>query len=66
MFAARCELETIKYRDDYLSSWRQTDFTLKNGVLRANVTEERCENPRGPGTSGFAGMLDGMEEEIEG
>jgi hypothetical protein len=46
-FAAKCEMASIKYRDNYLSSWRKVDFTLKNGVSRANVTEERCPNPKG-------------------
>ena len=55
LFAAKCELASIKYRDNYRSSWRNVDFNLKNGVLRANVTDERCMNPRGPGVSGFKG-----------
>ena len=55
-FVARCELSSIMYRDNYLSSWRKVDFTLKSGVLRANVTEERCPNPRGPDVSGFADL----------
>jgi hypothetical protein len=46
-FVAKCEFESIKYRDNYRSSWRQVEMVLKNGVSRANVTEERCENPRG-------------------
>ena len=46
-FVAKCEFESIKWRDNFRSSWRKVDFTLKNGVSRANVTEERCPNPRG-------------------
>jgi hypothetical protein len=46
-FVAKCEFESIKWRDNYLSSWRKVDFVMKNGVSRANVTEERCPNPRG-------------------
>lgn len=46
-FVAKCEFESIKYRDNYRSSWRKVDFTLRNGVSRANVTDERCPNPRG-------------------
>ncbi len=46
-FVARCEMAIIKYRDNYRSSWRQVDFTLKNGVSRANVTDVRCPNPKG-------------------
>lgn len=45
-FVAKCEFQSIKYRDNYRSSWRKVDFTLRNGVSRANVTEERCPNPR--------------------
>jgi hypothetical protein len=46
-FAARCEFQAIKYRDNWRSSWRKVDFHLSNGVSRANVTEERCTNPKG-------------------
>lgn len=46
-FVAKCEWESIKWRDNFRSSWRKVDFRLKNGVSRANVTEERCPNPRG-------------------
>ena len=46
-FVARCEFASIKYRPNYRSSWRKVDFTLKNGVSRANVTDEHCPNPRG-------------------
>ena len=57
-FAAKCQLAFIHSRDDYLSSWRKVDFTLKNGVSHANVTEERCPNardsrPPGEALSGF-------------
>lgn len=45
-FAARCEMTSITDQDDVASSWRQVDFTLKSGVLRANVTDERCPNAR--------------------
>lgn len=55
-FVAKCEYVSIKYRDNLLSSWRQVDFTLRNGVLRANVTKERCPNARGAWTSGFADL----------
>lgn len=51
-FAAKCEIASIKYHDNLHSSWRMVDFTLRNGVLRANVTDERCPNPR-PAISGF-------------
>ena len=60
-FVAKCEFESIKYRDNYLSSWRQVDFTLRNGVLRANVTGERCPNPRGSWTSGFDDLFFALE-----
>lgn len=46
-FVAKCEFESIAYRDNYRSSWRKVDFVLKNGVSRVNVTEERCPNARG-------------------
>jgi hypothetical protein len=42
------------------SSWRQVDFTLKNGVLRSNVTEERCPNPRAP-ISGYSDIFFALE-----
>lgn len=46
-FVAKCQFESTKYRDNYRSSWRKVEFTLKKGISRANVTEERCPNPRG-------------------
>jgi hypothetical protein len=46
-FAAKCKMASIKYRDNYRSAWRKVDFTMKSGVSWANVTEERCPNPRG-------------------
>ncbi|KAK5172184.1 uncharacterized protein LTR77_003822 [Saxophila tyrrhenica] len=57
-FAARCEMTQIKYQDNLGSSWRQVDFTLNAGVLRANVTEERCPNGRSAGGEGFSGFKD--------
>lgn len=60
-FVAKCKFASIKYRDNYLSSWRKVDFTLKNGVASANVTEERCPNPRGSGTSGFDDLYYALE-----
>ena len=57
LFAAKCELATLQTANNNLASWRQVDFTLQNGILRANVTDERCPNPRGPaigaGSFGF-------------
>lgn len=47
LFAAKCEMTSIKYRDNYASSWRKVDFVLRNGASHANVTDERCPNPRG-------------------
>ena len=52
-FVAKCEFESIKWRDNYRSSWRKVDFVMKNGVSRANVTEERCPNPRGKNLDHF-------------
>ncbi|KAK5162737.1 uncharacterized protein LTR77_011220 [Saxophila tyrrhenica] len=60
-FVAKCEFESIKYRDNYRSSWRKVDFVLKNGVSRANVTEERCPNLRGDWTSGFDDLYFDLE-----
>jgi hypothetical protein len=52
-FVAKCELSHIAHLNSSYSSWRQVDFTLKNGVLKANITEELCPSPRGPNVSGF-------------
>lgn len=53
-FVARCTLDFIQFQDNYHSSWRNVDFTLHNGVLSANVTDERCSNARGEDAgSGF-------------
>ncbi|KAK5169912.1 uncharacterized protein LTR77_005890 [Saxophila tyrrhenica] len=65
-FVAKCEFASIKYQDDIYSSWRQVGFTLKNGVLRANVTDERCANARMPTpqsspVSGFADLYFTLE-----
>lgn len=46
-FAAKCEMTSIKYRDNYKSRWRQVDFILQNGVSRVNVTDTSCPNPKG-------------------
>jgi hypothetical protein len=54
-FAARCEFQSIKYRPDWRSSWRKVVFTLSNGVSRANVTEERCPNPKGLSHTAWSG-----------
>ena len=44
----------IKDQDNLGSSWKQVEFTLNSGVLRANVTDERCPNARADhGWSGF-------------
>lgn len=51
-FVATCSIDFIQFHDNLHSSWQKVDFTLKNGVLRANVTDEGCPNPRAP-TSGF-------------
>ena len=59
-FAARCRLTSIKDHDNLASSWRQVDFTLRSGVLRANVTDERCPNARsanGQALSGFTDLI---------
>lgn len=58
-FVAKCEFATIMEEGQH-SSWRQVDFTLKNGVLRSNVTEERCPNPRAP-ASGFSDLFFTLE-----
>jgi hypothetical protein len=34
------------------------DFTLRNGVLRANVTDERCPNARAPNGQRLSGFTD--------
>lgn len=60
-FVAKCEFASIKYQDNVYSSWREVAFTLRNGVLRANVTDERCPNPRGPDVSGFADLYFTLE-----
>ena len=52
-FVAKCELSHIMHQQDKYSSWRQVDFTLKSGVLKAHVTEERCPNPKGEHVAGF-------------
>lgn len=57
-FAARCKLTAIKHEDGLASSWRQVDFTLNSGVLRANVTDERCPNARAPSNQSFSGFTD--------
>lgn len=59
-FAARCNITSIQHEDNLASSWRQVDFTLNSGVLRANVTEERCPNARakeGQNLSGFTDLM---------
>ena len=62
-FVAKCEIASIKFRTDNLhSSWRKVDFTLKGGVLRANVTEELCPNARADlGFSGFGDLYFDLE-----
>lgn len=63
-FAARCKMRQIEDEDNLASSWRQVDFTLMNGVLRANITEERCPNARarnGQEPSGFADLTYALE-----
>ena len=57
-FAARCKMSSIMDEDNPGSSWRQVDFTLKSGVLRANVTDERCPNARAPLGKGWSGFGD--------
>ena len=57
-FAARCKLTSIKDQDNVASSWRQVDFTLNSGVLRANVTDERCPNARSVGGKDMSGFTD--------
>jgi hypothetical protein len=32
-FVAKCEWESIKWRDNFRSSWRKVDFTFKNGKI---------------------------------
>jgi hypothetical protein len=59
VFAAKCEFASIGEEGTY-SSWRQVDFTLKNGIMSANVTEERCPNPRAP-LSGFGDLWFALE-----
>ena len=59
VFAAKCEFASIPEAGTY-SSWRQVDFTLKNGIMNANVTEEHCPNPRAP-LSGFGDLWFALE-----
>ena len=56
-FVAKCEWESIKWRDNFRSSWRKVDFVMTNGVSRVNVTEERCPNPRGKSRLTTAGNM---------
>ena len=60
-FVAKCEVLSIMYRDNYLSSWRKVNFVYSNGISRANVTEERCPNARGSYTSGFRDLYFDIE-----
>lgn len=60
-FAAKCEIISIMHRDNFLSSWRKVNFVYKNGVSRANVTEERCPNAREEYTSGFRDLYFDIE-----
>ena len=60
-FAAKCEIPSIVTESSGHSSWRQVDFTLKSGLLKANVTEERCPNPRGPYRSGYGDLYIALE-----
>jgi hypothetical protein len=60
-FVAKCVFPSFRFEDDLYSSWRQVDFTLRNGILNANVTEKRCPNPRGPDVSGFADLYFALE-----
>jgi hypothetical protein len=57
-FAARCKITQIMDQDNLASSWRQVDFTLHNGVLRANVTDERCPNARAINGTAYSGFMD--------
>jgi hypothetical protein len=59
-YAARCKTTSIMQNDNVGSSWRQVDFTLESGVLRANVTDERCPNARAPSGQGSSGFTDLM------
>ena len=35
-FVAKCEYPSLKYRNNYRSSWRKVDYTLRNGVSKFN------------------------------
>jgi hypothetical protein len=60
-FVAKCEFPSIVTESSGHSSWREVDFTHKNGLLKANVTEERCPNSRGPYLSGYGGLYIALE-----
>lgn len=57
-FAAACKMTPILEQDNVGSSWREVDFTLDGGVLRANVTDERCPNARAPNGEAVSGFAD--------
>ena len=59
-FVAKCEFSSIDSESSGHSSWRQVDFTFKNGLLKGNVTKERCANPRGP-YSGYTDIYFALE-----
>ena len=64
IFVAKCTFASMTEEGSH-SSWRQVDFTLKNGVLRSNVTETSCPNPRGwAGISGYSDLFFTLEGEI--
>ena len=55
-FVAKCHLSHLVKQNDSLSNWKLVDFTMQNGVLRTNITDQTCPNPKGPETSGFADL----------
>lgn len=59
-FVAVCEIASL-YNNTKHSSWKIVDFSMKGGVLRANVTNEPCPNPRYPGFSGFRDLFYAIE-----
>ena len=50
-----CTIPSLVNNTDH-SSWRMVNFNMKGGILRANVTDELCPNPRGPTFSGFSDL----------
>ena len=58
--AVKCKFSSLFNNNDH-SSWRKVNFNMNGGVLRANVTEERCPNPRHEGFSGYSDLYYAIE-----